>query len=199
MGEHEPLLIRRVLTPRVLKPWRYRFEAGHYARLPSEVTLLVGDVVSGSVVQITSVYAHVLGHTANSAIYLQMFPNNQVPEFRLATQDGYVGLWNDPDFSGYVGTEVRWILTRSATGYQLEVVVNGIRKNLGTIASTSAFRFNTLGRGQFAGLLWDVSVNDGSVWSFPLNDGPANAQLNNRGSGGNADRVGFVDANWTRD
>ncbi|GHZ87365.1 hypothetical protein FXE32_17610 [Vibrio cholerae] len=198
MVEQKPLLIKRLLNMKPNKRWRYRFGAGHFVRLPAEVTLNVGDSVSGKVLQASNAYSHVLGSTTNSNVYFQLFPNNQSVEFRLATHDGYVGLWNDPAYSGYLGVEVEWTLFRVVAGYKLAVKIGGVTKDLGTLASESVFRFNTLGRGSFEGLLWDVKVNDGSVWNFPIDDGPAKNIILNVGNGGHGDAVSFTDSNWTR-
>lgn len=180
--------------------WRYLFGPGQYVLLPSTVVMAVGDKVSGFVRQDSNAYSHVLGSSTNTAIYLQMFPNNQNVEFRLATADGYVGLWNDPNFNGYLGREVGWTLYRTDAGYKLEVDTGDGVRDLGVIASSSAFSFNTVGRGSFEGFIWNFKVNNGAVWDIPLDDGPsANNFVRNKGTGGNGIKAGFEESRWTRD
>lgn len=180
--------------------WFYNFGAAQYARLPSEVVMGIGTVVEGEMYQQSNAYSHVLGHFSNSAVYFQAFPNDQTVELRLSTHDGYVGAWNDPTYVGYLNVRVKWILTRLAGGYNLKVDTNngaGLR-DLGTLTSNSAFRFNTVARSAFAGYIWNIKVNDGAVWHFPFDDGTGSI-VKNKGSGGDASIVGFSESNWIQD
>lgn len=178
--------------------WYYDFGAAQYARIPSEVTMSVGTVVEGSMFQESNAYSHVLGNFSNSAVYFQAFPNVQVVELRLSTHDGYVGLWNDPEYSGYLGVKVKWILSRLAEGYNLKVDTGTGLRDLGTLPSNSPFRFNTVARSAFEGYIWDVKVDDGAIWHFPFDDGTGST-VKNKGSGGDASIVGFSENNWIQD